>query len=363
MSSLKVIDRPPQRYRWRVASLLLILLAANNCWWLAIDKQPDPGFAPLDHNDPDYPTTLQVRYLGNGGYLLQVGNDVIMTAVTYTSPGIVRVGIGTIKPNTTLIDRIHPRMPLDALAGILVGHAHYDHMLDVPYIVQKFHPRTRIWGGPSVLRIAVLPPYPVGANVRVLDSQVHRRGNQGSWVRVPGTHIRFTPIATVHNDHLPHVQFMKGEWLAGLKRLPKWSMHWKEGETLAYLIDFMDNQMETVRFRVYYSDVAPPDGAGLPPVEVMMDEHPIDLALLCVGLWKVSKGYPAPFLTAHQPRLVIAGHWESIFRNPAKGPKRLFNSDLKTFATVADSLVINDNQWLLANPGSIYRLDPAPATP
>jgi mRNA degradation ribonuclease J1/J2 len=68
-----------------------------------------------------------------GGLLFRRGNDAIMTAPFYSNPNIFRVGLRRpIHSDTNLVERLLP--DVSDVRAILVGHAHYDHLMDVPYI-------------------------------------------------------------------------------------------------------------------------------------------------------------------------------------------------------------------------------------
>ena len=353
MRSLQACCRP-------VAGLMLMVVAAGGCFRMDPRLRPDPGVLPLTPDDDAYGETLEIRYLGAGGYLLQRGDHAIATGPFYSSPHWLRVGFATIRPDTALIDSLHPRLPEGTLGAILIGHAHYDHLLDVPYIARKHHPRTVIYGSPSAQRLVLASEPSLEGRVVGLVDEVSRNGAPGQWIYTAGGRIRFMAIATVHNDHIPGLHLMQGKVRPGLKRVPRSAWRWKEGEILAYLIDFLGPDQKRIDFRIYYADVAPPGDTGLPPTLEEADQHRIDLALLALSLQWVSPGYPVVFLQAHQPRLVIGGHWESIFRNPARGPRRLRASDIETFAQVVTAHLPPDGKWSLANPGSIYRLAPEP---
>ncbi|MEO8362067.1 MAG: hypothetical protein ABI672_18710 [Vicinamibacteria bacterium] len=92
-----------------------------------------------------------------------------------------------------------------------------------------------------------------------------------------------------------------------------------EGETIAYLIDFVDPRTGKIRFRVYYQD-APSDGAfGTIPPEAL-SEHSVDLALLCVGNWNTVENHDSDLIINNlRPQEVILGHWEDFFRPQDKG--------------------------------------------
>ena len=102
-------------------------------------EEPGPG-APLE-----------IRYLGSGGHLIRRGSSAIMTAPFFSNPGVFRVGVGRISPDPARIDAAVEKIlaeggRLDDVQAILVGHAHYDHLMDVPRVWREYAPRAKIFG-------------------------------------------------------------------------------------------------------------------------------------------------------------------------------------------------------------------------
>ncbi|MCK4579119.1 MAG: hypothetical protein KAU50_10035, partial [Candidatus Marinimicrobia bacterium] len=142
--------------------------------------------------------------------------------------------------------------------------------------------------------------------------------------------IRFMPIISAHGPQAAHIHVMKGEVKPGLKRAPKSAWRWKEGKTLAFLIDFLDGANE-VDYRIYYQDATTPDTLGFPPVLPEAEQHVIDLAVVCVGSAQVLDEYPTLFMERYQPRHVMLAHWENFFRSPVKPTNRLRMTHIDRF--------------------------------
>lgn len=319
--------------------------------------QPDRGVDTPVWDDPAYAEAIQLQYLGSGGYLISRGKHAILTAPLYTNPGWVRVGFGWISPDTSLIDRLHPRTPPNAVAAILVGHAHYDHLMDVPYLARKYHPQATIFGSRSTARLVAAADPQLTVRMQILDQDVARDGKPGQWRYLADSTIRIMALESKHGPHFMRLHLMQGEVPDDLKRLPRSAWWWKEGETLNYLIDFLDNR-GGVDFRIHYADAASPGSIGLPPHFEATNSHPVDLALLCVGGGHETKEYPETLLAAIKPRHVILGHWEDFFRSPLKRPRRLRNAHIREFITAVENELPEDGDWLLPNPGSHYRYWP-----
>src|SRR5262249_50541930 len=95
---------------------------------------------------------LELTYLGAGGFLMRWNGHAIMTAPFYSNPGLLQVGLGLpIAPNTKRIDAHLP--PLDDVEAILVGHAHYDHLMDAVYVAETHAPRAVFYGNETMAHI------------------------------------------------------------------------------------------------------------------------------------------------------------------------------------------------------------------
>jgi hypothetical protein len=74
------------------------------------------------------PSSVQVRFLGAGGFAIRRGPDVVMTAPLYSSPRPEEVLAGEILPNRPVLDRFFAAHELGRevtdLRAVLVGHAH-----------------------------------------------------------------------------------------------------------------------------------------------------------------------------------------------------------------------------------------------
>lgn len=116
-----------------------------------------------------------------------------------------------------------------------------------------------------------------------------------------------------------------------LPRYPGAPLSWKEGETLAFLIDFL-GPGERVDFRIYYQDAASEPGTGIVPVLVGPEAARADVAILCVAAFDQVDGNPEHILANVQPRRAIGAHWEDFFFRGFKDPLRpAFGTSLEDF--------------------------------
>jgi L-ascorbate metabolism protein UlaG (beta-lactamase superfamily) len=82
-------------------------------------------------NLPDRPA-LHFRWLGAAGIELTYGDESLLIDPFFTRPPFRRLWFGRVAPNPALIPASLPRCD-----HILVSHAHYDHLLDVPAVARR----------------------------------------------------------------------------------------------------------------------------------------------------------------------------------------------------------------------------------
>jgi hypothetical protein len=105
-----------------------------------------------------------------------------------------------------------------------------------------------------------------------------------------------------------------------MDRLPNTADGWKLGEPYAFMIDVLDADGRTVVFRIYFEDAPSAPPLGFPP-QALIDEKPIDLAVICGATSSNVPATPDSLLTVLHPVAVMLTHWESFFRSPALPPE------------------------------------------
>ena len=258
---------------------------------------------------PEGADELRLVYLGTGGWILQHGDDVVLTAPLFTNPGLVRTGLLSIESNHAVVDRFMSRYDVTDARAILVGHAHYDHLMDVPRIATEHAPVARIVGSRTVANTLGTWSGVVG-RVDVVNDSAGDQRTVGRWLRY-GDGVRVMALRSKHAPHFDGYTLYQGTRDVPLEEPPRWASEWLDGETYAYLVDFLGPD-ESVAFRVYYQDavVAPPLGSA---PEVLIARHPVDVAILVPATFDQVDWHPEALIANLRPRRVILGHWEDFF--------------------------------------------------
>lgn len=301
---------------------------------------------------PKPPPTPSLQWLGVGGFLLHWKGEGLLFAPSFSNPAMPPLRV---VPDHEKIDRLMP--PADDVTMLLVGHGHYDHLLDVPWVMQKHTPKAKAYGSRTVGRIlrAELPASRI-VNAEASMARVGTPGQPGNWLYSDGGHLRAMAIESRHSPHLDGVVLFDGEVGHDLKRLPTAVWNWKTGQSLAWLVDLLDDQGRVV-YRIHYQDSASRPPYGFPPV--LGDDKRIDVEILCVGNWDKVTDYPGALLRLTKPRLVVLGHWEDFFGNDINNPQVIRLLDAQGMVAITKANLPADAVMRMPKPLSFIPL-PAP---
>ena len=148
---------------------------------------------------------------------------------------------------------------LEKVGAVLVGHGHYDHLLDVSEFVPTFSSGATVYGSDTVVNTLAS----TGLATQSLRTRAERPNERGRWTATAGGSIRFMAISSDHTPNLKGITIGKGRTERGLVQLPKKAGGWKLGEPFAYMIDFLDTTKcadpkraceDAIDFRIYYQD-------------------------------------------------------------------------------------------------------------
>lgn len=248
------------------------------------------------------------QFTGAGGFYLGDASIAILVDPFFSNPGLWKVvSLRELQSDTATIDRHLP--PVDKVRALLVGHGHYDHAMDIPYVFSKLPQEARLLGS-ETLNNQVASSVPPLRRVNV-EPAMAKDLKGGSWIFVT-PRLRVMPIASEHSPHVGRWVFAGGKMRDALDQLPADSLDWKAGKTISYLVDFLDDGGR-VNYRVFVQTSSSNPPKGIPPPEVLADGYSVNVAVICAANYTSVDEYPETLLAALKPREVVIVHWEKFW--------------------------------------------------
>ena len=313
---------------------------------------------------------IAVTYLGVSGLLIEHKGQVILTAPFFSNPSL-----NMVRPRLTRLLRSTPRVSSDTLAierllprsadratVILVGHGHYDHLMDIPYIADRRATGARIFGGPSV-RHMLMGDSTLRSNGgrRVVAISIAEAGSgrrRGVWYYTSDSAYRFMALVA---GHAPTYRALRNSYLftpgpvdVDLDSLPHTASEWKLGEPYAYLIDVLSDDRKATVFRIYFQDAPSEPPLGFPPAEVLA-ERAVDLAVLCGATSSNVPNAPDSLLKVLKPSQVIVAHWEDFFRQQTLPIQPSPGTELEELRESLTQSLAPSAAWVMPLPQTTFR--------
>ncbi len=296
--------------------MLLVVLCLSGCAKDLTGTEPTTRQVGLP--DP------KITYLGVGGWLLNWKGEQLLFAPSFTNPGFPPFLV-TANPK-----RIADYMPkTQNVTVLLIGHSHYDHLLDVPWVMEKYTPNAIAYGpvtAGNILAAEKLSDRFVDMEAKMIPVERDGRAepvvvktDDERWER--RGRFRFLAIHSKHAPHVAGIDLLPGNYdKEKLNKLPKTVFGWREGTTLAWLVDLLDDD-DNVAYRIHYQDSASNPPYGFPPI--LSDGKRVDLEIICAASTDQVTLYPEALLKVTQPRKLVVGHWEDFFGNDPYAPQLL----------------------------------------
>lgn len=221
-----------------------------------------------------------VRWLGVAGLEFTFGDHTLLIDPFLSRPPLRNVFIGRVYPDIQLI-----KENIKKADHILITHAHYDHLLDVPAIATQTG--ALVYGSANVCRLLQVFQVPL--------AQLHWL-HAFDEIELPYSHVKVIPARH------PFIPGYRSGSLKNDLKPPLNLRDFRMDACFSYLIEF-----ENLKLLVWSS---------------ISTEHaqPADVLFLRSA---ASQNWYKKMIEVVQPRLVIPTHWDDLFR-PLSQPVRPF---------------------------------------
>ncbi len=253
------------------------------------------AFGERDLAAPGNKPEVRVRWLGTAGFAITCGDHTVLIDPYVTRASLARCVVAPLVSDAHAIRRYVPRAD-----AIVVGHTHFDHVLDVPLIAQLTG--ARVFGSRSAATLCRAQGVP---EAKVED--VERPAGGSAIVREVGPfRLRFIPSA--------HSRFALGRVpfpgdIADCDDVPMRTEKYKCGAVFGVEINVAGRTLYHV------------GSAEL--VDAELEARNVDLALVCVAGWTSSKDFPERLVRKLSPAAVLLSHWDDFFRPIDRGARAL----------------------------------------
>jgi len=233
------------------------------------------------------PRGLGVRWLGTAGFELTSPGGTLLIDPYLTRVGLLRfLSRRRITPDEAAIDRA-----IGHADAILVGHSHFDHVMDTPHIARRTG--AHVYGSRSATNLMLANGLPE-TQLTALDSAERTTFEVGSFkiTAVPSEHSRFAIGSKV-----PYPGDIPCTCEIDLK-----GSEYRCGSVFSFLIEYGD-------FRIYHMG-----SANLVEDQIPSDAKGADLFLVCIAARFATERFVQRALTAVEPKRVVPMHYDNMFR-------------------------------------------------
>jgi L-ascorbate metabolism protein UlaG (beta-lactamase superfamily) len=266
---------------------------------------PPPRFRPAPA--PADADGVRVRWLGTAGHVVEAAGTTVLIDPFLTRPSLWRTVARPLRPAPDAWMHWLPR----SVDAILIGHSHYDHLLDAPEIAKRTG--ARIIGSRTTASFA--------RAAGVAPEQVTELPAEGGRVAVGALEVRFLP--SLHGRIAMGRVPLPGE-VATPPRLPARLWHYRMGGAYGILL-------RAPGVSLYHNGSADLVDAELAGIRA-------DVVLAGLAGRRATPKYLERLLSALGPRVVLPTHHDLFFRPLEAGPRLLPGIDLDGFVRDVERL-------------------------
>lgn len=269
--------------------LVFLLLISIQPALAGLDKHSDLVVADPP-NQPRKSGSIRITYLGTNGYQLEAAGQSLLIDPYFSRISLARAGLGwRIRPDAVRMDEGMSHLT-GRVNAILITHAHFDHLLDGPPLMQRTG--APLVGSPTAIELARRAGADDDKCIAVRAGAVRQLGRWRVQV-LSASHDRLMIMGVPYDRPLKNAE------------PPRRASDWVCGEPLSYLVSANGQSIFI-------------DSGGTPEVLPPAKLGRIDLAILGVALPDSRARFTAA-MRRLRPRYVLPSHQDNFFVPLSRG--------------------------------------------
>ena len=288
---------------------------------------------PFDQSDSVTDESgLTVDFYGVTCFRLKWHDTAVLVDPFWTYLPLLKVGLGQ---STSDPEQVDPYLDqLGQVESVLVGHSHYDHVMDLPYVTPHLQPNTKVFCNQTLVH--TLAPLNLPLRYTAMNAHAADEHRAGPWFSANRGKVRVMAISSGHPNNYAFFHMWPRHIKRDRKKAPTRASHFQEGMTLAFLVDFLQPDGITVAHRVYVQTSSRGYPDGFFPKSVL-DARGVDVALLGMDCANIEASGTPSIIDFIEPKTVLFCHWENFFRKKNQPPREIVKVDMAPLKAHFDS--------------------------
>jgi len=266
---------------------------------------------------------LTVDFYGVTCFRLAWNNTAVLVDPFWTYLPLFKVGLGRSTSDPKQVDPYIEQ--LGSVESVLVGHSHYDHVLDLPYVAPHLKPNATVYSNQTLVH--TLAPLNLPLNFQPMNTQAATPDHPGQWFFANDGTVRVMAIQSGHPNNYAFFHMWPRQVTQDRKKAPTRASHFQEGATFAFLVDFLQPDGVTIAHRVYVQTSSRGNPDGFFPKSIL-DERSVDVALLGMDCANIEASGTPSIIDFIEPKTVLFCHWENFFRHKGLPPREIVKVDM-----------------------------------
>ena len=266
----------------------------------------------------------EIRYYGTACFTIQRGDNVILTDPFVGNPSAGKLMFGKIRTDSSYVERYINPPTFRKVKMVIAAHAHYDHLMDMPYLSRYVPSSTPIVSNRTAKHL--LAYYSLPQTSVIVNDSMGTQEQLGLWHYNADSTIRTMAFASLHPPHVAGINFFKKRYTSDLVSEPIMLADWQEGKTLSFMVDMIE--VDTIGYRMFFMSSMARSPFGMFPQEMLKERGIDDLFIGASGPIEY-ESYPGPIVELASAKRIFLIHWENFLRSKEKDFKAFSEKGLE----------------------------------